>query len=141
MTDEPPLLLDTHAWIWLQQADRVRLKRPAMKTIEAASAAGKLRLAAISLWEVAMLESKGRVKFVMPCLAWLHEALATPGLAVMHMTPEIAAGSCCLPGKFHGDPADQIIAATARSIFATIVTRDRRILNYAKHGHITAMAI
>ena len=64
-----------------------------------------------------------------------------PGLAVVQMTPEIAAGSCCLPGKFHGDPADRIIAATVRSIFATIVTRDRRILNYAKQGHMTAMAL
>ena len=36
---------------------------------------------------------------------------------------------------------DRIIAATVRSIFATIVTRDRRILNYAKQGHMTAMAL
>ena len=36
-----------------------------------------------------------------------------------------------LPGPFHGDPADQIIVATARDRDAVLVTKDRQIHQYA----------
>jgi len=38
--------------------------------------------------------------------------------------------SCALPQPFHGDPADQIIVATARTFTATLVTRDDRLREY-----------
>jgi PIN domain nuclease of toxin-antitoxin system len=38
--------------------------------------------------------------------------------------------STVLPKPFHDDPADQIIVATAREENATILTKDKRILNY-----------
>jgi PIN domain nuclease of toxin-antitoxin system len=41
-----------------------------------------------------------------------------------------------LPGDFHGDPADQIIVATAREIEASILTPDRRIRDYPHVGTI-----
>jgi PIN domain nuclease of toxin-antitoxin system len=56
------------------------------------------------------------------------------------LSPAIALGSCYLPGGFRSDPADQIIIATARVIGATLMTRDRRILDYAKGGHVNAIA-
>lgn len=34
------------------------------------------------------------------------------------------------PPPFHGDPADQIIVATARDQGATILTKDRLLLDY-----------
>lgn len=50
----------------------------------------------------------------------------------MHpLTPEICVESTELRGMFHGDPADQIIVATARTLAAPIVTADHRILDYA----------
>jgi PIN domain nuclease of toxin-antitoxin system len=39
----------------------------------------------------------------------------------------------------HGDPADQIIVATARHLGTVIVTRDSRILAYARRGHVGAI--
>jgi PIN domain nuclease of toxin-antitoxin system len=53
---------------------------------------------------------------------------------------EILADSCALPGKPPNDPADRIIIATARESDMTIVTRDRLILDYARAGHVRAMA-
>ena len=37
-------------------------------------------------------------------------------------------------------PADRLIVATARVANATLVTRDRRILDYAGRGHLTTIA-
>ena len=54
------------------------------------------------------------------------------------MTPEIAVESTCLPGELHGDPADRIIAATARELGATLVTADRKLLDYAAAGYLRA---
>jgi len=48
------LLLDTHAWVWFASGD-VQLKPKTIEAVQAAGRQGKLYLAAISLWEVAML--------------------------------------------------------------------------------------
>ena len=45
----------------------------------------------------------------------------------------------CLPGRFHHDPADRMIVATARETGATLLTRDRRILRYGARGHLKVM--
>jgi PIN domain nuclease of toxin-antitoxin system len=38
--------------------------------------------------------------------------------------------SCGLPQPFHGDPADQIIAASARHHLARLVTKDGNLRRY-----------
>jgi len=52
---------------------------------------------------------------------------------------QIAVESYALPDVFHRDPADRLIVATARVANATLMTRDRRILEYAGRGHLTAI--
>jgi len=44
--------------------------------------------------------------------------------------------SSFLPGRPPRDPADRIIAATARDLGATLITRDHRLLEYAEQGHM-----
>jgi PIN domain nuclease of toxin-antitoxin system len=44
-----------------------------------------------------------------------------------------------LPGEPHGDPADRMIVATARHLGASVVTRDSRILAYARRRHVAAI--
>jgi PIN domain nuclease of toxin-antitoxin system len=44
-----------------------------------------------------------------------------------------------LPGKPPRDPADRIIAATARDLGATLVTRDRALLAYGEEGHVAVL--
>src|SRR5205085_989335 len=96
--------------------------------IEEAGARGNLLLCSISIWELAMLVAKGRITLQTPLLEWVREALKTPGLSLVHLTPEIAVESTRLPGSFHGDPADRIIVASARETGSMILTRDRGIL-------------
>ncbi len=137
---ERALLLDTHVWIWLL-SDEGEMKLSAVRALEEAARRGLVRVSAISVWEVAMLEAKGRIRLAKECLAWVDEALRAPGIALVPLTPEIAVESSRLPGGFHGDPADRILVATARRLGATLVTRDERILAYGKAKHLNVMAV
>lgn len=138
-SDPPLLLLDTHVWLWLV-AGSPDLSTEARHRIEGAAAAGALRIAAISLWEIALLASHGRIVLGKSIGLWLEEALADPGPAIDALTPQVAIESYALPEVFHRDPADRLIVATARVASATLMTRDRRILDYAARGHLAAVA-
>ncbi len=138
-SDPHLLLLDTHVWLWLVAGSR-DLSTEARHTIERAAATGSLRIAAISLWEIALLASRGRIVLGKSIGLWLDEALAEPGPAIDPLTPQIAIESYALPDVFHRDPADRLIVATARVANAALMTRDQRILDYAARGHLTAIA-
>jgi PIN domain nuclease of toxin-antitoxin system len=138
-SDRGLLLLDTHVWLWLV-AGSSDLSIASRNTIESAAAAGALRIAAISLWEVALLAWGGRIVLGKSISLWIDEALAEPGPRIDPLTPQIAIESYALPEAFHRDPADRLIVATARVASATLMTRDRRILDYAARGHLAAIA-
>ncbi len=132
-------VLDTHVWIWLVNGGPERLLGGATDAIRRASAESALAVSAISVWEVAMLESKGRLQLQMDCLEWVAEATRRAGLRIVPLSPEIAVASTRLPGVLHGDPSDRIIAATARHESAILVTRDGALLSYAKRGYLRAI--
>jgi PIN domain nuclease of toxin-antitoxin system len=138
-SDPELLLLDTHVWLWLN-AGSPDLSTQTRHAINRAAAAGTLRIAAISLWEIALLASHGRIVLGKSIGLWLEEALADPGPAIDPLSPQIAIESYALPDAFHRDPADRLIVATARVANATLMTRDQRILDYAARGHLTAVA-
>ena len=137
---DTPVLLDTHAWVWLLEG-REGLAVDALELAEGAAEDSRLWVSAISLWEISMLEARGRLRFDTDCLGWIDSALGAPGTGLMPLTPTICMRSANLPGEFHGDPADRIIVATARELGATLVTRDRSILGYAAAGHLRAMEV
>ena len=90
----------------------------------------------ISVWELGLLESKGRVHLHTSCAQWVEDALAMPGLTLAPLTPTIAIESTRLPGSFHGDPADRIIVATARTMGARLLTSDKNIRAYGRQRHV-----
>jgi PIN domain nuclease of toxin-antitoxin system len=124
------IVLDTHAWLWWVARDG-RVSRRASTVIRRAQANETLWLSLISTWEVAKKVERGQLALDRPLDEWLAVALATPGLQVAELTRSILIDSCRLPQPFHGDPADQMIVATARAQNAAIVTRDARIREYA----------
>jgi len=83
-----------------------------------------------------MLEKRRRVVLPRNIAPWVEEALAKPGISLAHFTPEIAIESVHLPGDLHADPADRIIVATARVLGATLVTKDRRLIEYSLLRHV-----
>ena len=124
------IVLDTHAWVWWADGGR-KLSRSASRALEQAQARGTLWLSMISVWEVAKKVEKRQLVLDRPLDDWLDLAMALPGLHPVELTRPILAESCRLPGPFHGDPADQLIVATARDRGASILTKDERIANYA----------
>ena len=134
------LLLDTPAWLWLAEGDHL-FTPSTLLAIEEAVRQNALFLSPISLWEIGLKHSRHRLKLSLPLRPWMTQALDYPGLHLLAIESEIAC--CCaeLPAEFHGDPADRIIAATARAEGLTLLTQDRLLLQLAKQGYFSALAI
>ncbi len=141
MSREPKeLLLDTHVWIWLVNGERRVRKGPLFRLIREEIPSLNIRISIISVWEVGLLEAKGRIELPFSCFEWVQRALRAPGVSLVPMTAEIAVASSRLPGGFHGDPVDRILIATARSLGATLATQDSQILTYLKERHLPAIS-
>lgn len=136
-TPAGPFVLDTHVWIWLMEGLRSELSDATIRVIEEAGSRGELALAAISVWELGMLEARGRITLSRSIDEWVRAALTAPGLRLVDITPEIAVESTRLPGDPHGDPADRMIVATTRVLGGTLVTCDDQILAYGARGHVS----
>lgn len=132
------LLLDTCAVIWTANGDGISdTATDAM--VNAASNNQPLYVSPISAWEVGILVSRGRLSIAGRVQNWFSKVLATPGVKAAQMPEGLLIGSSFLPAKPPNDPADRIIITTAREYDLTIVTRDKRILDYANAGHVKAM--
>jgi PIN domain nuclease of toxin-antitoxin system len=121
------IVLDTHAWIWLRSdPDRVPpVSRELVGREEAA-------LSAISCWELATLVRLGRVSLDRDPGAWVSQALdADPPVRAVPLGHDVALTAGMLDDPFPGDPADRIIFATTRSLGARLVTKDRRLREFA----------
>ena len=122
----PAPILDTHAWIWWVQADP-RLDRRTVAALDALPPDDRPLLCDISLWEVAMLVTLGRLTLGEPLESWLDAAADPRTVGVLPVTPAIAAEVARLPDTFHRDPADRLIVASCRVLARPLVTRDRAI--------------
>jgi PIN domain nuclease of toxin-antitoxin system len=120
------VLLDTCAWLW-DAATPERLSDAAARAIRDST---ELHLSVISCWEIAKLVEKGKLHLSIPVRDWTRRALARERLVLAELTPDICIESTELPHTMPGDPADQIIVATARRLSVPIVTSDRRIAEY-----------
>lgn len=123
----PPLLLDTHVWLWwlLGQPELAASEHAALDALAASGAPPAL--AAISLWEAQMLVAKGRLELDSPLTHWLPTAAAPDTVALLPMDVGVILALETLPEGFHGDPADRIIVATARAHGLPLATRDSNI--------------
>src|SRR5215469_3269306 len=127
------VLLDTCAVIWLANGDKLR--QQAIDAIIEAGILGGVLVSPISAWEVGLLARprEGRhasLQFLPDAKAWFARILAGPGVRLAPLTPDIALDASHLPGDTHGDPADNMIVASARQLGVPVVTRDARILAY-----------
>jgi PIN domain nuclease of toxin-antitoxin system len=117
---------DTHAFVWYLTGQRRRVGRAAYRVFRRVEAGrDQIRLSAISLFEVALLVERGRLRSPLSWGAWLAAARETAGFGVEPMGLEdvdLARDLAILV-----DPFDRLVVATARRIDAPLLTSDERI--------------
>ncbi len=122
-------LLDTHAWIWWNMHPQ-KLSVKVRSLISKPKQYEELLLSAISPWEFSKLIEKKQIGLSCEPEEWLNKALDMPKLRLVPLSYILAYRSTVLPQPFHGDPADQIIVATAREENATVLTSNKNIRQY-----------
>ena len=120
------LLLDTHVWLWWLTG-QASLSGRERDSLDLAAARQELCVSAISLWEAQMLHAKQRIQLPLPFAEWLRRAAAPSIVRVLPLDAEVVIALDTLPARFHGDPADRIIVATARAHRLSLATHDERI--------------
>ena len=133
-----PILLDTCAAIWLQAGSAFRPEGEAALQ-EAQEIGTQVLVSPITAWEIGLLVSKGRLVLTLPPLTWFDQLLEL-GVDLAPLTPDILIASSQLPGLPLRDPADRIVAATARAMRYRLITRDRPLLDFAASGQMEAIA-
>ena len=120
------IVCDTHALVFDGLAPKL-LGSEAARVIEKSHRTGDLACADISLWEIAMSMEKGRLAVDASSVDLLTAMIAARRLNVLSITSAISAlsTSSSVP---KGDPADRLIAATAISHGATLITKDERLI-------------
>jgi PIN domain nuclease of toxin-antitoxin system len=122
------LLLDTHVWIWTQEAPE---KLGAHTTGLLVDRQNVLYVSTISTLEIARLLRIGTIALSEPLYSWVSDTLKALECGTMEISHRIAIEAYSLPGDFHKDPADRVLVATARIYELTLVTMDERILQYS----------
>lgn len=134
-----PILLDTCAAIWI--AEDEKLEQAAVDLLDSVAEAGVATyVSPISAWEVGLLVARERLTLLITPQRWFRRLLELPNVQLADISPELLIESSFLPGQPPRDPADRILAATARDLGATLITRDRMLLDYGEQGHIRAVA-
>ncbi|GAA3952702.1 type II toxin-antitoxin system VapC family toxin [Allohahella marinimesophila] len=120
------ILLDTCAIIW-DALDRSKLTGEASAAIAKADEHNALIICDISIWEIAMLIQRDRIKVECTAANFIDLYLASRNLAVVTISPEIAELSTSFGQEINNDPADRIIAATSIIHNAQLVTADMNL--------------
>jgi PIN domain nuclease of toxin-antitoxin system len=124
------IVLDTHVLIWWVTGHKKGLSQAAQTALTVQMHEGAIIISSISVWEIAMLVSHGRLALTMDSAQWISMVEQIKAVRFIPVDNEIGLKSCELPGTFHKDPADRLIVATARKLAAPLLTADEKILAY-----------
>jgi PIN domain nuclease of toxin-antitoxin system len=116
------------------------LSPESLEAIAAAQREDAVAVSPITAWEIATLAARGRLALTLAPIAWFAALLRQKGVVLAPMPPDVLIASATLPGNPPRDPADRIIAATARQYGHVVVTRDGELLPYARARHLDAIA-
>ena len=121
------LILDTCAILWaVSDPDRLTLHAQKLLSLESS----EVIVSPISCAEIACGVARGRFSLDRHWKIWFRFFTESNGWRIEPIDLDIAEEAYSLPDEFHADPADRIIVATARKLSATVVTADRKILDY-----------
>jgi len=132
------ILLDTCVIFYITEFRDIKPDKVAL--IGEAALAGKLWVSPISAWEVGMLVSKGRVPVTKHAFDYFDTFLRESTAKLCKLDVDVLINSSYLPTGVHADPMDRLLIATARSQDFTLLTSDKKILNYGRQGHVKTLA-
>ena len=118
------ILLDTHVIVWLA-LEPSRLSPAAVRAIKTARRASGLTMSSVSLFEIAQLIERGRIRLNISCESFLNDNVRR--IALRHVGVSIALAAAQLPDPYPKDPMDRLIGATALVEGIPLVTADERI--------------
>lgn len=114
------IVLDTHVWYWWACDQQVRLSPGLLETLAVAPRVG---VSAVSCFEIALAQRRGRIELPLPLRDWFVEALEGSQVELLPLTPAIAARAVELTDR-HRDPFDRIIIATAIELDGKLASLD-----------------
>lgn len=120
------LILDTCALIWLANEPEC-LSQPQSRAIRAAD---EVMISSISCAEIACLVEKERLQLDRHWKHWFGHFTDSNGIRILDVDYDSLIEAFSLPTPFHRDPCDRIIVGTARRHSLTVITGDRKILEY-----------
>lgn len=118
-------LLDTHVLLWWYLGDKSLSAR--YRSILEDDLEEPVGVSAISLWEIAKLAERGKLRLSLSLDECLADVEGNPSIEVLPISARISVESTRLGSSFPRDPADQLIAASARCHGLLLLTGDSRI--------------
>jgi PIN domain nuclease of toxin-antitoxin system len=125
------VLLDTHVWIWHVEGDARRIGARTARLLKRWTDEDVLRVSPLSVFEVSSLHTAGRLEFSRTLEQWISSATEIGGVRLLPLAAEAALDAGRIGAATIPDPIDRLLIGTARYTDATLVTADRRILDYA----------
>lgn len=127
--NDAPILLDTHALVWLVNEEEGHLTATQRKAI----AGARLFVSSITAWELAIHARRKRIEMLPDFPIWFGQAMAILPAAEVPLSVAIILASETMPNFPHGDPADRFIVATALVHGLRLVSVDGKIQRWARH--------
>lgn len=121
------ILLDTCCIIWSVSSPE-NLSRKAATLLQSENS--EIFVSPISAAEIACASERRRIMIDRHWKKWFRHYLDLNGWQIENIDLHIIEEAYSLPENFHADPADRIIAATARLRNYSVLTADRKILDY-----------
>lgn len=117
------LLLDTHILLW-SVLEPERLSRRISQAVT--SCENELWLSAASIWEIVLLDRKGRIELKPDVTTWVKDTIDRLKLNEAPITFEVALESGST-GLAHSDPGDRFLVASAKVFELTLITADEHL--------------